>query len=158
MVIGLISDTHGFLDPSIAAVFKGVHHILHAGDIGSPEIIDQLENIAPVTAVLGNNDNLDWRYRELEVVELGGFKFLVHHIVDPHRPGMRLAQALSHHQPGVVVFGHTHQTYCESTQGCLYLNPGYSGRPRFGAVRSVARLHLKGPGVLPRFEPVPLQH
>jgi hypothetical protein len=84
MKIGAISDTHGYFDPKIVKLFAGVDHILHAGDIGLPWLILELEQIAPVTAVLGNNDaGLD--FKETEVAEFDGRKFLVHHIVDPRR-------------------------------------------------------------------------
>ena len=82
MRIGVISDTHAFLDPRVEKLFAGVDHILHAGDVGPHMLLHELEAIAPVTAVVGNTDaglNLNLT----EVVELGGRKFLVHHIVDP---------------------------------------------------------------------------
>src|SRR5438128_7067088 len=86
MKIGVISDTHNFLDPQIPKLFAGVEHILHGGDIGLPWIILQLEAIAPVTAVLGNTDDGRFQFKDTEVVELAGRKFLVHHIVDPRAP------------------------------------------------------------------------
>ena len=89
MKIGVISDTHDHLDPRIAGFFHGVDHILHAGDIGLPWIILQLEEIAPVTAVLGNND-VGLNFRETEVVQLDGCKFMVHHIVDVRAPAAPL--------------------------------------------------------------------
>ncbi len=85
MKIGVISDTHDFLDPQIAKKFSGVRHILHAGDIGTNWITFQLEQIAPVTAVRGNND-LGSTFRETETVELAGKKFLIHHIVSMQSP------------------------------------------------------------------------
>ena len=85
MKIGVLSDTANHLDPKIPELFAGVDHILHGGDIGQPWIILQLEMIAPVTAVLGNNDTSQ-NFKETEVVTLGGRKFLVHHIVDVRKP------------------------------------------------------------------------
>ena len=82
MKIGVLSDTHGHFDPKIPKLFAGVDHILHGGDVGLPWLILELEQIAPVTAVLGNND-AGLEYRETEVVEFDGRKYLVHHIVDP---------------------------------------------------------------------------
>jgi putative phosphoesterase len=85
--VGVISDTHGHLDPRVKDIFEqaNVDHIIHAGDIGLPFLILDLEDIAPVTAVLGNTDSgID--YKETELVELKGRKFLVHHIVDPTAP------------------------------------------------------------------------
>ena len=123
MTIGVISDTHGHLDPKIPALFKGVEHILHAGDIGYTSIILELENITPVTAVLGNNDaGLD--FRDTEVIELAARKFLVHHIVDPRSPAEMLRCRLDHEKPDVVVFGHSHIPLHEQERGFQIFNPG----------------------------------
>src|SRR5206468_3742547 len=83
--IGVISDTHGHLDPTIPELLAGVEHILHGGDIGYASIILELEQIAPVTAVLGNNDSA-MEFRETELVRVGDRKFLVHHILNPNKP------------------------------------------------------------------------
>jgi len=139
MKIGVISDTHNFLDPKIPELFAGVDHILHAGDIGSAWIIFQLEQIAPVTAVLGNND-LGLSFKETEIVELAGRKFMVHHIVNPQALDQPIARHILRQRPDVLVFGHTHKQFKE-TLGMLFFNPGYAGRPKFGAARSVAILH-----------------
>ena len=139
MNIGLLSDTHGFLDPRIPALFAGVDHILHAGDIGQSALVTALEKIAPVTAVLGNNDD-GLSFRETEILHLAGRKFLLHHIVEPTRPSAHLRDLLAREKPDLVIFGHTHKT-CDQTLGATrYLNPGYSGRPRFNLPRSVAVL------------------
>jgi putative phosphoesterase len=140
MKIGVISDTHNYLDPKIPGLFKGVEHILHAGDIGLPRIILDLESIAPVTAVLGNNDD-GLEFRETEVVELAGRKFLVHHIVDVQSPSDALKQQLSRHSPDVVIFGHSHKPFNQMLGTTLYFNPGYAGKPRFSLERTVATLH-----------------
>ncbi len=107
MKIGLISDTHGYLDPRVPEIFEGVEHILHAGDIGYASIILELERIAPVTAVLGNND-FGMEYRETEIAEVGGVKFMVHHIVEPKRLTDTLKRRIIHSDPQVIIFGHTH--------------------------------------------------
>ena len=86
MKIGVISDTHNFLDPKIPGLFAGVSHILHAGDIGLPQILTELGSIAPVTAVGGNTDDPAMRHDETRLVELTGRKFLIHHIVNPAAP------------------------------------------------------------------------
>ncbi|MCE2826883.1 MAG: metallophosphatase family protein [Verrucomicrobium sp.] len=125
MKVGLISDTHGFWDPRIPALFAGVEHILHAGDIGSGAVLVELERIAPVTAVMGNCDG-----PPLEE---------------------RVARAIAHHQPGVVVFGHTHRPHDSTVGPVRFLNPGYAGRVRFAQPRSVALLDLGEPSLPVRF-------
>lgn len=151
MKLGVLSDTHGFLDPRIPEFFAGVDHILHAGDIGFPAIILDLQDIAPVTAVLGNTDDPRIGYRETEVVQLGGRKFLVHHIVDPLRLSDRVRQRFVREQPDVVVFGHTHKTFCERVHGALFFNPGYCGKPKFAQPRSVAILHCDAKEIVPEW-------
>jgi hypothetical protein len=150
MKIGVISDTHNHFDPRIPDLFAGVDHILHGGDIGLPWIILELEQIAPVTAVLGNND-AGLHYQETEVVELAGRKFLVHHIVDVQRPAETLRRRLVKENPDVVVFGHSHRPHSESVGRTLYFNPGYAGKPRFGQPRSVAILHCDQQEIRPEF-------
>jgi hypothetical protein len=150
MEIGVIADTHNHFDPRIPDLFAGVDHILHAGDIGLPWVILELQQIAPVTAVLGNND-LGLPYAETEVLETGGRKFLVHHIVDPLRLPKALERRIIRNNPDVVVFGHTHRRYCQPHGHTLYLNPGYAGKPRFGQPRSVARLRCDESGVTADF-------
>ena len=138
--IGLISDTHSFLDPRIAQIFDGVEHILHAGDVGPYSLLLELENIAPVTAVLGNTDgSVDLNLTEL--AKVGGLKFLVHHIVNPHALGDDLRIRIARERPDAVVFGHTHKPFYETINGVLFLNPGYAGKQRFALDRSVAILH-----------------
>jgi uncharacterized protein len=141
MKIGVISDTHDFLDKAVARHFAGVDHILHAGDIGMPWIVMELEFIAPVTAVGGNTDDPLLHYEQTKVAELGGRKFLVHHIVEPRAPGDKLKARIAKEKPDVVVFGHTHKAFFETIGGVLFVNPGYAGRPKHDAKRSVAILH-----------------
>jgi putative phosphoesterase len=143
MKLGIISDTHGLFDPKLPALFDGVEHILHGGDVGSGEILVQLEKIAPVTAVLGNND-AGMNLRETEVLGLDGRKFLVHHIVDVRHPADGIRERIAREVPDVVVFGHTHKPHAGQLGHTLYFNPGYAGRPRFNLTRSVALLHLDG--------------
>lgn len=150
MKIGLISDTHGHLDPRVHDIFAGVSHILHGGDIGYDEIIFELQSIAPVTAVLGNND-AGLNYRETEVVTLAEKKFLVHHILVPRAPHSRIRETIERETPDVVVFGHSHQPHNEVIGRTLYLNPGYAGKPRFRLERSVALLHIEGGGMRVEF-------
>jgi uncharacterized protein len=148
--IGVLSDTHGFLDPGIPGLFAGVEHIFHAGDIGAMVIPFELEQIAPVTAVLGNNDG-GLNFRETEIVGLAARKFLVHHIVNPNAPGDKIKSRIARERPDVVVFGHTHKRFCATIAGILFFNPGYSGKSRFGAERSVAILHCDEKEIRPEF-------
>jgi len=141
--VGVISDTHGHLDPRVEKIFAGVDHILHAGDIGFASIILELEMVAPVTAVLGNCDS-DIGFRLTESKVLGAKKFLLHHIVNPRDLSETVADRIARDRPDVVVFGHTHKRYAETAGGILFFNPGYSGKPKPGADRSVAILHLEG--------------
>lgn len=141
MKIGVISDTHGFLDPRVEKIFAGVEHILHAGDIGEPMIELELKTVAPVTVVLGNTD-LGLNYKLAETVLLGGKKFLVQHIVNPLSPDEKLQARLAREKPDAVVFGHTHKKLAQELNGVFFFNSGYSGKPKLGTERSVAILHL----------------
>ena len=141
MKLGVISDTHDHLDPRVEKLFAGVDHILHGGDVGSQVIILELEQIAPVTAVLGNTDAGN-PLKLTEIITLAGRKFLLQHIVNPHAPDDKLRQRLSQARPDVVVFGHTHKAFNEIIGGTRFFNPGYAGKPKPGAERSVAILHL----------------
>ena len=151
MKIGLISDTHNHLDPRVAEIFAGVDHILHAGDIGLASILAELEVIAPVTAVLGNNDS-DLPVRETAVVVLDGKKILIHHIVTPGVPS--IMQMVGLHAPDVVVFGHTHAICAEQHGGTFFINPGYAGRQRFKQERSVALLEITNGEISYEFIPL----
>ena len=153
MKIGVISDTHNHLDPKVHGLFMGVDQILHAGDIGSATIIYELEKIAPVTAVCGNTD-AGLPFKETEVIELGTRKFLIHHIVNPHSPGDCVKERIARAHPQVVVFGHTHRTFCETIGGVLYFNPGSAGKPKFGLGRTVAILHCDAPEIRHEFIPL----
>jgi putative phosphoesterase len=151
MKIGVISDTHDHFDSRIPSLFAGVQHILHAGDIGMPWIILELQTIAPVTAVLGNTDEAGLSFRTTEVTELASRKFLVHHIVNPHDLEEKLKGRIARERPDAVVFGHTHKPFAETIGGTFYFNPGYAGRSRFGMERSVAILHCKGKTIQPEY-------
>jgi len=153
MTLGLISDTHGYLDPRVEKIFAGVDHILHAGDIGPDLLIAQLEAIAPVTAVLGNNDASPC-FRLTESVTLGGRKFLVQHIVTPRELHSDLKLRLGRERPDAVIFGHTHKPFNEVISGIHFLNPGYAGKNRFGQERSVAILHCDEKAIRAEYLPL----
>src|SRR5215212_10647988 len=100
--IGVISDTHNFLDPTVLKLFRGVAHILHGGDIGLPWLLRDLEQIAPVTAVRGNTDDASLGYKLTETIQLAGRKFLLHHIVNPH--SIEEFSPVARERPDVVIF------------------------------------------------------
>ena len=147
MRVGLISDTHNRFDPGVVTIFAGVDHILHAGDVGLPAIMQQLEAIAPVTIVGGNTDDPGWGYPDTALVVLDGIRFLVHHIVDPGHPSAVVRRALVQHRPDAVVYGHTHQSSQQTIGGIRYLNPGSAGQSRFHLPRTVMVLTLSGGGI-----------
>jgi putative phosphoesterase len=154
MRIGVLSDTHNRLPPTAVDALRGTQHILHAGDVCRPSIIDTLATLAPVTVVAGNNDHHPG-WRPTELVELNGIRFLLEHIVHPRFPTPAFRQRLALAQPQVVVFGHTHQPFCERLEGILFLNPGSAGSPRFGVPASLCLLDLTQPILQPQFITLP---
>jgi uncharacterized protein len=138
MLIGIISDTHGLLRPEAVELLRGSEHIIHAGDIGSPEIIPQLEMIAPVTAIRGNVDTQAWarRFAETEVVELGGLHIYVIHDVNALDLNPKAAGFAA------VISGHSHQPKQQTKDGVLYFNPGSAGPRRFKLPISVGKLEI----------------
>lgn len=143
--IGLISDTHGYLDPRVAEHFAGVDHILHAGDVGWPALLLELEVLAPVTAVRGNTDTHPG-WPDTAVVRRDARCLLVQHIVRPGRLAPDLARAVKREAADAVIFGHTHAPSREVVDGVWFINPGSAGQSRGGRPRSIARLSWE-PGV-----------
>ncbi len=139
-VIGVISDTHGLLRPEAVEAMRGVDLILHAGDVGSREVLDTLNGIAPVVAVRGNNDKGAWA-EELphsEVAEVGAvYIYMIHDVKE-----IDLNPAAAGFQ--VVVSGHSHQPSVEERKGVLYVNPGSAGPRRFSLPVTLARLKVSG--------------
>lgn len=136
ILIGVISDTHGLLRPEAVAALRGSEHIIHAGDVGEPDILDQLKTIGPLTVVRGNINKGAWarRLAETEVVELGGASIyvlhdLTHLDLKPEAAGF-----------AAVVYGHSHVPRQEMRGGVLYFNPGSAGPRRFKLPISVGRL------------------
>jgi putative phosphoesterase len=141
--IGVISDTHGLLRPAAVEALRGCEVIIHAGDVGTPEVLEALGRIAPVVAVRGNVDTAPWasRLAATEVVEAGGRHLYVLHQLehldlDPVAAGF-----------AAVIYGHSHQPTAEIRGGVLYLNPGSAGPRRFNLPITLVRLRLDG-GVL----------
>ena len=137
MMIGIISDTHGLLRPEACERLAGVDHIIHAGDIGAPEILEQLKALAPVSAVRGNNDSGRWA-RSVPVkvnLELEGVTI---HVV--HDLGELDARTTAR----VVISGHSHKPVIRENDGVLYVNPGSAGPRRFKLPIAVGELTIDG--------------
>jgi putative phosphoesterase len=138
MIIGVISDTHGLLRPEALAALRGSEHIIHAGDIGAPEIIPELEKIAPVTAIRGNVDREPWasKFPETQVAEIGGLHLYIIHDVN--------ALDLNPQAAGfaAVISGHSHKPKQEIKDGVLYFNPGSAGPRRFKLPITVGQLEI----------------
>jgi hypothetical protein len=113
--------------------------------------LEELGQIAPVTAVGGNTDEPGFGYRLTEIVELQGRNFMLHHIVNPHALTESLDRRIALERPAAVIFGHTHKPFCETIGGILFFNPGYAGKSRFGLERSIAILHLEADSLRPEY-------
>jgi uncharacterized protein len=152
MLVGIISDTHGLTRPEALAALRGSAMVLHAGDIGNPEVLERLRAIGPVTAVRGNIDTQPWAAAlpETAVVSANGHKlFILHEIgrlsIDPKRAGVAM-----------VVSGHSHKCSIERRNGVIYLNPGSAGPRRFRLPVTLARLHVSKTALEPEIIPLPL--
>jgi uncharacterized protein len=151
--VGVISDTHGLLRPQALAFLEGCDHIIHGGDIGNVEVLTQLSQIAPVTAVRGNNDKGAWAdsLPETQLLEIEGTCIYVLHDlslldIDPVAADVQ-----------VVVTGHSHKPVVERRDGVIYLNPGSAGPRRFRLPVSLAELIIDGGAVTARIVELELQ-
>ncbi len=161
MKIGIVSDTHGLLRPEVLDAFAHVDHILHAGDIGSERVLEELQAIAPVTAVCGNvdvdlprmnqpaaetgadgaSDTRSPLGHDIVRVTIGGLKILLTHILPrPGAPSEEVRESLAKDGADVVVFGHSHLPHDEEIDGVWFLNPASAGPRRFDYPVSVAIL------------------
>ena len=138
--IGLISDTHGLVRDEALAALDGCQHIIHAGDIDTPDVLETLRRLAPVTVVRGNNDRGTWAdsIPVFDVVEFGVVSVYVRHDeaeldIDPVAAGFR-----------VMVFGHSHRPMVEAREGILFVNPGSAGPRRFKLPIAVGELLISG--------------
>jgi len=136
VIIGVISDTHGLLRPEAVAALQGSDHIVHAGDVGRPDILQELTAIAPVTTVRGNVDQGSWAQKlpRTEVLEAGGVSIYVLHILEqldlkPEAAGF-----------AAVISGHSHVPKQEVRNGVLYFNPGSAGPRRFNLPVTLGKL------------------
>jgi len=146
--IGVISDTHGLLRPEAISALRDSHYILHAGDIGSPGILAELERIAPVSAIRGNVDVEPWAKSipAARTIELCGQKFyLVHNRAELKRVPKDIA---------AVIFGHSHQPLIEVQNEVLYFNPGSAGPRRFKLPVSVGRICIRDGKLSPELIPL----
>jgi uncharacterized protein len=151
--IGVISDTHGLLRPGAVAAFQQVDAIIHAGDVGGPEVITELGNQAPVVAVRGNTDWGEWAQElpKTETIQIG--PLLIHVLHDLHSLDLDPAAA----QVDVVIHGHSHQPSVDMKNGILYLNPGGAGHRRFNYPVTVAVLTQTSTGPAAEILNIPLE-
>jgi uncharacterized protein len=150
-MIGVISDTHGLLRPAAIEALRGVEHILHAGDVGDPSILDSLRNVAPVTAIRGNIDvgGACSHLPPTEVVTLQGHTLYMLH--DRHALDLDpVAAGFS-----AVISGHSHKPLLEWRHGVLYMNPGSAGPRRFSLPVSIGLLTIGADGLQPRLVTLP---
>jgi putative phosphoesterase len=145
--IGIISDTHGLLRPEAERRLAGVDHIVHAGDIGRPEIIDTLRRIAPVTAIRGNVDSGEWarEYPDTTLLRLAGKSIYVLH-------DLKTLQADPGADIDVIVSGHSHVPKIERVGGVVYVNPGSAGPRRFKLPITLATLEVTSDGIRPEIK------
>ncbi len=142
--IGIISDTHGLLRPEAERRLAGVDHIVHAGDIGRPEIVDALRRIAPVTAIRGNVDTGEWarQFADTELVRLAEKSiYVLHDLKTLHIDARPVID--------VIVSGHSHLPKIQRIDGILYLNPGSAGPRRFKLPITLATLEVTPEGMRP---------
>jgi putative phosphoesterase len=147
-LVGVISDTHGLLQPAAIEAFKDTDLIIHAGDVGKPDILKDLQAIAPVEAVRGNMDMDDWAHKlpETKLIEVGSILLYVIH--DVYKIDIKPAKA----GVSAVIHGHTHKhSSIEDHNGVLFLNPGSATQPRFNSPPSVALLHINGKSLVAQF-------
>jgi putative phosphoesterase len=145
--IGLVSDTHGLFDPALAALFSRCAAILHAGDVVNPAVLAALEEIAPVTAVRGNNDDgpAFAHLPETALVPIGSLAALVLHDLGAREAPKPPARALiARRRPDIVVHGHSHRPGAAVVGGRLFVNPGSAGPRRFSLPRTAAVLVARG--------------
>jgi uncharacterized protein len=147
-LVGVISDTHGLLQSAAIEVFKGTDLIIHAGDVGKPDILEDLQGIAPVEAVRGNMDVDNWAHKlpETKLIEVGSVLLYVIH--DVYKIDIKPAKA----GISAIIHGHTHKSSSiEDHNGVLFINPGSATQPRFNSPASVALLHVNEKSLVTQF-------
>lgn len=148
-IIGLISDTHSYLDPTVFEHFKGCDEIWHIGDIGERKVYDELAAFKPTKAVFGNIDSQELRYELPEdlIFEIEGSKVFITHIGSlPGKYSTRIKKMIKIHQPNLFICGHSHilRVIKDSANGgMVYLNPGAAGKHGFHHMRTIMRMTLE---------------
>ena len=158
MRLGIISDTHGLLRPEVFEIFSEVDRIIHAGDIGPPELLTELEAIAPVTAVYGNTDDVELRARLPEVLQtrIEGLDFVITHGDQFGSPTPELLYE-AYPEAEVIIFGHTHKPLLVTLDVVVtVMNPGGAGQRRFKLPPTVGIMELEA-GLPPRARLIPLR-
>ncbi len=145
--IGIISDTHGYLDDQVFLFFQDCDELWHAGDIGSDSVIEKLEAFKPVRAVFGNIDEnkIRWKYPEDQLFDCGGLKVLMTHIGgSPPRYNSRVHSIVEKEKPGIFVCGHSHilKVMKDSKHDLLFINPGSAGNQGLHHIKTVLRFNI----------------
>jgi len=143
--IGVISDTHGVVHPRVAELFARMDHIIHAGDVGGAHVLRNLESLAPLTYVDGNND--DATGEDIVRFELAGLRVLLTHILPrPLKPAPRVLDSLQTQPADLVIFGHSHLPHHEVVDGITYFNPASAGPRRFNYPISLGMIEVQERG------------
>jgi hypothetical protein len=149
--IGLISDTHGLLRSEALQFLRGCDHIVHGGDIGGPEILSQLAELAPVSAVRGNNDSADWASAipATQLLQFGAARiYVIHDLaqmdIDPTAAAIQ-----------VVMSGHSHKPSIQRRAGVIYINPGSAGPRRFKLPIALGELRIAAGSITPNWFELP---
>ena len=138
MRVGLVSDTHGHVEPKLPALFAGCDAILHAGDVVKPAVLALLEGVAPLTVVRGNNDE------GTSLARLPETALVVHDLGARERPKPPARAILARRHPEIVVHGHSHRPGAAVIDGTLFVNPGSAGPRRFSLPRAAGILTVRG--------------
>ena len=148
MKIGLLSDTHGYLDPKVFKYFEGVDEIWHAGDVGTPEVLEELRNFKPTIAVQGNidGDKLRQECKESEIFEREGMHVIITHIAaKPPKYNQKVLSCIKQYKPKLLVCGHSHilKVMPDKINNLLFMNPGAAGKHGFHKVKTLLRFDLE---------------
>jgi len=139
----VISDTHGVVHPRVPELFARMDHIIHAGDVGGAHVLRELQSLAPLTHVDGNND--DATGEDIVRFAIGGLRVLLTHILPrPHKLAPRVTDSLKEQAADIVIFGHSHLPHHEVVHGVTYFNPASAGPRRFNYPVSIGMIEVQG--------------